>query len=224
MKKLLIIAGVLAGLFIAVIIILRTTKVITAYTSTTTANLPSIQINETLFVSNLKKPERFDFVCVKCDMPITGKYVGIYRLCGMEGDIIEIKNGDLILNGESVDNRFDLENEYLLPDPVFAHFYDSIPVENLSSDSQGHSNQVMLSSRFAARNRLAAYKVVLDRNYIDDNIRLHFPHCRNADHFGPVRVPSGNWFLLGDNRHHAADSRYQGFIRKDQFVATVLGK
>ncbi|MGZ5434161.1 MAG: signal peptidase I [Thermoanaerobaculia bacterium] len=30
--------------------------------------------------------------------------------------------------------------------------------------------------------------------------------------FGPVTVPQGHYFFLGDNRDNANDSRFQGFI------------
>ena len=35
---------------------------------------------------------------------------------------------------------------------------------------------------------------------------------RIGDNFGPVRVPRDAWFLLGDNRDQARDSRHHGVV------------
>ncbi len=36
--------------------------------------------------------------------------------------------------------------------------------------------------------------------------------------FGPVTIPSGKYFMMGDNRDNSADSRYFGFVDRDLIV------
>lgn len=43
-------------------------------------------------------------------------------------------------------------------------------------------------------------------------------HRYIADTFGPIVVPEGSYFVLGDNRDNSEDSRYWGFVKRDAII------
>ena len=71
-------------------------------------------------------------------------------------------------------------------------------------------------------------QVYIDDKPISEPYAYYDPHVLRArqltgqapPHFGPVRVPEGKLFMMGDNRFNSSDSRYWGFVDEK----TVKGK
>jgi signal peptidase I len=43
-----------------------------------------------------------------------------------------------------------------------------------------------------------------------------------GDNFGPLTVPGDQFFVMGDNRDNSNDSRYRGFVTRDEVIGKPL--
>jgi signal peptidase I len=115
----------------------------------------------------------------------------IKRVIGLPGDTVEVRNGRLVLNGQPVRSQ--------IRPPAM------VPVDaNAPCDIEFAGSQVRTDDG-KAYCRLPIVRETLPGGPSYDTIDLG---PSPGDDHGPVAVPKGHLFLMGDNRDRSADSRF----------------
>lgn len=213
------------GVIVSLWIIGRLTNALQFFSSSTTSNYPTIKRGEKFFASNLIKPKRFDFICYYAYVPEVGKQIWTHRLCGLEGDKIEIKTGILYVNDQNSDDQLSLSHNYLITSTELSKLkeigeVDEALIQQVSSDSV----VTYLSDQTVRAKNIKAIRQNLPSEYTDQYTSKLYSSDWNQDNFGPLIVPKNKYFVLGDNRLNSQDSRYLGLIDKANYVATVLSR
>jgi signal peptidase I len=221
--KPLIIVAAASGSAIGLWIIGRLTHAFRILRVRDSANEPTISRGKFIFVTNLRKPRRFDLVTYRAVVPPGGMTILTHRLCGMPGDMLEIKAGVLYVNGKDADKTLRLQHIFKVP------VKDSVAIEYDQQQAYTippytNTIYIALEDKRVKKDALNCERYVLPPGLRDEDVYAAFKQNWNRDHFGPLRVPKDSFFLLGDNRGNSRDSRQFGLVGHTKILGTVLFK
>lgn len=138
-----------------------------------------------------QNPERGDIVVFKA--PPGNKQDYIKRVIGLPGDTIQMRQGQLILNGVAVPKV--RVADFVIPISPNYPAGTECPAEFQGAGSDGQ--QVCRYMQFKETLPNGRSYMVLDRGQMPDR-----------DDTGVYTVPAGHVFLMGDNRDDSGDSRF----------------
>lgn len=212
-------------LITSVFIIGRLTNAIQFYRIPTTANEPAMKVGSYCFASNLVTPQLFDFICFRYSSEQEGNHNRVYRLCGRGSDKIEIKDGTLFVNKKDADKNLNLYHAYSVGIDEFNILNDKLKFTENQYYQYGNDRFLIYTNeKILKENNVTGTKQSEIFGKENEGMEELWKKKWNADNFGPVTVPPGKYFVMGDNRDNAQDSRYIGFIDEEDVIGTVLDK
>lgn len=246
MKKQKSYLSVLAIIFAVIIsawILLRITGLLNIYKAPSAANEPSIKAGSRFLVTNNRAPHKGDFITFKNEVmdSLTGEFEEvkkkgkqfIYRYCATQGDVVKMINGVLFVNNVNADEKLNL----CFPYTCTLEDFNKLDIDKTEYENEPYKQkfQPINEKQVLVTLTTQEYKKYSPGTSLTPNIENPSTDYRSSpfwwnkknevwslDNFGPLAVPAGYCFVLGDNRHQAMDSRFFGFVELKKITGVKL--
>lgn len=233
MQKKAIPIAIAAGAVVAMFFIARITGVLQFYKASSPSSLPTFTTGQLIVSSNLKSAVRNRYLFfLQYDSSLQKEAIWFHRCVGMPGDTLWMKNGVLFVNGQqgTIENK--VWRLYTLRTDRAAYWleqykerFDEATLQWMNLADTLINVPLTLSDAARVQSSLEVSErldLVDMTNYTPDYfVKLQQP-LWTLDNFGPLVVPEGSYFVLGDNRHNAQDSRFIGPIDESKLSGVLL--
>ncbi len=204
----------------------RLTGMISYYNIASTGTEPNLKLNSHFVGSNLITPKRLDFAYYNSVNEQFGKMTIIQRLIALPNDVVRCVDGKFFVNDKNIDNALSLRYSYKLSKEDF----NTHIINDFVDDESFYAYPTSSDSIVA----------FLDEDYVKDltfNLKRELSHDSSnlskdiksktnlswtINNFGPITIPAGKYFFVGDNRDNSLDSRYSGFVDEEDIKGALL--
>lgn len=205
------------GFFTLLLIIITTKSSIADWNYVPTGSMrPTLSDGDQIFINKLayditiplthislfkiKDPSRGDIVVFDT---ASQKVRMVKRVIGVPGDEIRLKKNELFINGEKMEY-----GEYQKDLSVFKKL-DISDKETYKEEGLPYDKMEVVYKNETL-------------NTVDHGIRIE----KNVQKYSPLdaiveKVPEDSYFVMGDNRNNSYDSRFWGFVKRDEIVGKV---
>jgi signal peptidase I len=239
MKKTGMVAVILCVSLIIALIIARLTGMLQFYSIPVSSMSPTLTPGSNIVTSNLVKPGINDIVVFS---RVAGEFDGAaypgekitctYRLVAKGGDRLVLKNGLVYTNGRYADDSTRLKFFYAFSSHKTSEILKTLGKnENEMSEFEMYSStdsSTILALSFADYNKIKNLTPLVKQispATVETSLYKNSPYKNwSADNYGPITIPANTFFLLGDNRNMALDSRFIGPVPIGDVKGVMIGR
>ncbi|WP_223508951.1 MULTISPECIES: signal peptidase I [unclassified Pseudomonas] len=202
---------------VAVLLLVIRSFVAEAYVVPSSSMRPNLAVGDFVFVDKItygiryplsnkllldvSSPRRADVLVFRFPLDRSKPY--IKRVIGIPGDLIEYRAGDLYVNNVKVLEEHAEHYEYI--DERSGHTKLS---EAMTEELSGKRFKILRDSQAQELGRGSDFPGI--------------PGCDRNDQGLKCSVPNDSYFVLGDNRGNSLDSRFWGFVPRNDIIGRAL--
>jgi signal peptidase I len=173
-----------------------------------------IQLPSWRVLPALRQPGRGDIIVFK--FPRDPKLDYIKRCIAVAGDVIEIRDGEVWINGRPEGEKAFVKKEY---DPEEGHYVNYYQVTSSAKKTYTIRRHV---DRYSNNSSRGPMRVPFKGEPLPENLKNSPQLLQIYDVDRDGRYDTDQYFMMGDNRDNSADSREWGFLPARNVVGQAM--